>query len=95
MKYILNPNVALRSWRLVPYAYYIKHQRDAIGLSREQFELLSRTSARIGRIGSGAPVRGEREIDRLAKTEGLRQPLFSVHELDDHGEVQLQLPALL
>lgn len=42
MKYILNPNIALRSWRLVPYAYYIKHRRDAIGLSREQFKLLSR-----------------------------------------------------
>lgn len=40
MKYILNPNIALRSWRLVPCAYYIKHRRDACGLSREEFDLL-------------------------------------------------------
>lgn len=42
MKYILNPNIALRSWRLVPCAYYIKHRRDACGLSREEFDLLCR-----------------------------------------------------
>ena len=42
MKYILNPNIALRSWRLVPYAYYIRHRRDAQGLKREEFELLKK-----------------------------------------------------
>ena len=41
MNYILNPNIALRSWRLVPYAYYIKGNRNAIGLKKEEFELLS------------------------------------------------------
>lgn len=40
MKYILRENMALRSWRLVPYAYYNKQGRDAIGLKREEFELL-------------------------------------------------------
>lgn len=40
MKYILNENIALRSWWLVPYAYYIKHQKDAQGLKKEQFEIL-------------------------------------------------------
>ena len=42
MKYILNPNIALRSWRLVPYAYYIRHRRDALGLKQEEFELLKK-----------------------------------------------------
>lgn len=41
MKYILNENVALRSWIFVPYAYYIKHQRNAIGLKKDEFELLA------------------------------------------------------
>ena len=40
MSYILNPNIALRSWRLVPYAYYIKGIRDARGLKKDEFELL-------------------------------------------------------
>ena len=38
---ILNPNVALRSWWLVPWAYYIKGNRNAIGLKKEEFDLLS------------------------------------------------------
>ena len=42
MKYILNPNVALRGWRLVPYAYYIRRRRDALGLKQEEFELLKK-----------------------------------------------------
>ena len=41
MYYILNPNIALRSWWLVPYAYYTKGIRNAIGLKKEEFELLS------------------------------------------------------
>ena len=41
MRYILNPNVALRSWQLVPYAYYIKGERNAAGLKKEEFEFLS------------------------------------------------------
>lgn len=40
MNCILNPNIALRSWRLVPYAYYIKGVRDAQGLKKEEFEFL-------------------------------------------------------
>lgn len=39
-RYILNPNIALRSWRLVPYAYYIKGARNARGLKKEEFEFL-------------------------------------------------------
>ena len=41
MYYILNGTIALRSWRLVPYAYYIRHQRTARGLKKEEFERLS------------------------------------------------------
>ncbi len=38
--YILNSGIALRSWRLVPYAYYIKGVRDAKGLKKDEFEFL-------------------------------------------------------
>ena len=41
MRYILNPYIALRSWMLVPYAYYIKGERNAAGLKKEEFEFLS------------------------------------------------------
>lgn len=41
MLYILNSNIALRSWRLVPYSYYIKGERNARGLKKEEFEFLS------------------------------------------------------
>ncbi|MBR4026749.1 MAG: hypothetical protein IKJ01_04230, partial [Lachnospiraceae bacterium] len=41
MKYILNPHIALRSWRLVPYAYYIKGEVTARGLKKEEYDLLS------------------------------------------------------
>ena len=40
MKYILNENIALRSWRLVPFAFYIKGIRRAQKLSSEDFLLL-------------------------------------------------------
>lgn len=42
MKYILSEFVALRSWRLVPYAYYIKDERNATGLKADEYELLCR-----------------------------------------------------
>lgn len=38
--YILNRDVALRSWRRVPYGYYIRGQREAKGLQKEEYELL-------------------------------------------------------
>ena len=41
MYYILNKNIALRSWWRVPYAYYRKGVRDAQRLEKEEFELLS------------------------------------------------------
>ena len=42
MKYILSDAVALRSWQLVPYAYYIKSVRNAQGLKKDEYELLRR-----------------------------------------------------
>lgn len=39
-RYLLNPDIALRSWRLVPYAYYIKGVRNAQGLKKDEFEFL-------------------------------------------------------
>lgn len=40
MRYLLNPNIALRSWKLVPYAYYTKGERNAKGLKKEEFDFL-------------------------------------------------------
>ena len=40
MIYKLNPNIALRSWELVPYAYYLYGNRNAIGLKQKEWELL-------------------------------------------------------
>ena len=40
MRYILSDDIALRSWWLVPYAYYIKGFRNAKGLKKEEYELL-------------------------------------------------------
>jgi len=37
---ILNKNIALRSWWLVPYAFYRKNTLKAEGLKKEEFELL-------------------------------------------------------
>lgn len=42
MKYILNPSIALRSWWRVPFAYYIRGERNARGLKKEEFEFLAR-----------------------------------------------------
>lgn len=39
-RYILNPDIALRSWWLVPYAYYVRNKEFAQGLKEEEFELL-------------------------------------------------------
>ena len=46
MRYILNPYIALRSWMLVPYAYYLKGERNAKGLTAEEFAFLSECDGR-------------------------------------------------
>jgi len=40
LPYILNPNIALRGWRLVPHAYYPHGAGHAQKLTPEEFELL-------------------------------------------------------
>lgn len=40
--YKLSEHIALRSWWLVPYAFYIKGQKNAIGLKKDEYELLCR-----------------------------------------------------
>lgn len=42
MKYILSEFVALRSWQLVPYAYYTKNARNAQGLKANEYDILCR-----------------------------------------------------
>lgn len=37
MRYIISNNVALRSWKLVPCACYVRGHQYAQRLSREQF----------------------------------------------------------
>lgn len=39
---ILDESIALRSWERTPYAFYIKRQRDAKRLTRDEYELLRR-----------------------------------------------------
>lgn len=71
MKYILNQNIALRSWRLVPFAYYKKGVRDAVKLTEEEFNFLSlcngeqelvenELSERLLKKGMISPANGEK-----------------------------------
>lgn len=46
MYYKLSPEIALRSWKLVPYAYYIRGDRYAKGLKKEEFDLLCQCNGR-------------------------------------------------
>ncbi len=48
MCYIISNNVALRSWKLVPCACYVRGHQYAQRLSREQFELLKRVHPNHG-----------------------------------------------
>ncbi|MCR5817246.1 MAG: hypothetical protein K6F91_10205 [Ruminococcus sp.] len=42
MYFRVKDNIALRSWKFVPRAYYIKNDPYAKALSEEEFELLDR-----------------------------------------------------
>ncbi len=46
MYYILNPDIGLRSWKLLPYAFYRRHTRNAEGLEEEEFEFLSKCDSK-------------------------------------------------
>ena len=60
MYYILNPNIALRSWQGLPFAYYIKGSAEPHGLSEEQFFTLIKcdgdTDIDPSELYEGAPV---------------------------------------
>ena len=73
MKCILSENIALRTWRLVPYAYYIRGDRDAHGLSREDFELLCRCDGK-------QDIESADDLKRIAAT-GLARPAFEGESL--------------
>ena len=63
MKYILAPHVGLRSWHLVPWAYYVKGVRNAKGLKQEEYELLRQCD-------------GIRELEQSALLTSLEQRGF-------------------
>ncbi len=42
MKYTITQGIALRGWRLVPHAYYIRGGEYAQGLTRDEFEVLKK-----------------------------------------------------
>ncbi|MGN0806789.1 MAG: radical SAM protein [Candidatus Coproplasma sp.] len=67
MYYVLNKNIALRSWRLVPYAYYFKHDRTAHGLKKEEYELLS--------LCDGLHDIGECELVKSLERRGMIYPV--------------------
>lgn len=71
MKYILNNKLALRSWWLVPYAYYIRNEKNAIGLKKEQFEILLKCD-------------GKTEIDDSEALQGLVKQGFC--RIAENGE---------
>lgn len=75
MKYILKENIALRSWQLVPFAYYIKGVRRAQMLTPEDFLLLmtcdgqndqSPDSEDIKRLSALGLIRPADEGDKLS-----------------------------
>ena len=60
VKYVLNSNIALRSWWLVPHAYYVKGIREAAGLKAEEFAFLSACVCSESKyyytFGAGIPI---------------------------------------
>ena len=78
MRYILNPNIALRSWRLVPYAYYIKGERNAAGLKKEEFEFLSACDGK-----TDLPTENESTLSRELIEKGFIHKAASGENLSD------------
>lgn len=78
MRYILNPNIALRSWQLVPYAYYIKGERNAAGLKKEEFEFLSACDGK-----TDLPTENESVITREFIEKGFIHKAASGENLSD------------
>lgn len=66
MLYILNHDIALRSWWLVPFAYYRKGLRDAAKLTKEEFDFLT--------LCDGKQELPENELSKQLMEKGLIYP---------------------
>lgn len=75
MHYILNENIALRSWQLVPWAYYVRGERSAKGLKREEYELL--------RCCDGVQALDDTPLLRALTARGLCRPAERGETLTD------------
>ena len=84
MRYILNPNIALRSWRLVPYAYYIKGERNAEGLKKEEFEFLSACDGK-----TDLPTENESALYRELIEKGFIHKAASGEKLSDWSRARV------
>lgn len=108
MKYILNENIALRSWHMVSYAYYIRHMRNAAGLTEAEYEFLSACDG-----ATEAPAGSEELAEKFLASGMIREAkdgeavsqwsrprycdnrVFPCAQSDAYGQMQLQLPSLL
>ena len=84
MCYILNPNIALRSWMFVPYAYYIKGERNAKGLTAEEFAFLTECDGR-----SELPDEAESPLARKFLADGFIRRAESSDVLSDWSRPRL------
>ena len=84
MRYILNPYIALRSWMLVPYAYYIKGERNAKGLTAEEFAFLTECDGR-----SELPDEAESPLARKFLADGFIRRAESSDVLSDWSRPRL------
>ncbi len=86
MYYTLNENIALRSWNLVPYAYYIKGERNAKGLKKEEFEFLSSCDGR-----TDLPTQEESQLASKFFVNGFIQKAESSKVLSDWSKPRICL----
>ena len=84
MRYILNPYIALRSWMLVPYAYYIKGERNAKGLTAEEFAFLTECDGR-----SELPDEAESPLARKFLADGFIRKAKNGDVLSDWSRPRL------
>lgn len=84
MYYTLNENIALRSWNLVHYAYYIKGERNAKGLKKEEFEFLSSCDGR-----TDLPTQEESQLASKFLVNGFIQKAESGKVLSDWSKPRI------
>ena len=86
MRYILSNHIALRSWQLVPYAYYIKGERNAKGLKADEFAFLSSCDGK-----SELPSSEESSLARRFLDDGLIRRAEGGETLSDWSRPRLCL----